>query len=64
VASIPLQNGFAGGETIQSVTYAVVLFSIMLTSVLIFLLDKTPLVRAYRSVYKEFKDDPSPLAGR
>jgi len=64
VASIPLQEGFAGGDTIQSLTYAVVLFSIMLTSVLIFMIDKTPLVHVYWLVYKEFKDDPSPLTGR
>jgi len=62
VASIPLQQGFAGGETIQTVTYGVLLLSIMLTSFLIFLLDKTPLVKGYRMIYKKFKDDANPIS--
>jgi len=40
LASIPLQQGILGGEFIQNVAYAVVLFSIVLTSILIFLHDE------------------------
>jgi NhaP-type Na+/H+ or K+/H+ antiporter len=64
VASIPLQEGFPGGEIIQSVTYSVVLFSIVLTSALIFLLDKTVLIRAYAAVYSKFKKEAAPLTER
>ncbi|MBQ9471501.1 MAG: cation:proton antiporter, partial [Bacteroidales bacterium] len=44
LASIPAQMGVPGGETIRSVTYAVVLFSIIFTSVL------APLVTRNRAV--------------
>lgn len=40
LAGIPLQKGIAGGQIIQDVTYSVVLFSIIITSILIPLLDK------------------------
>jgi len=43
LASVPLQQGVVGGEVIQNLTYAVVLLSIIMTSVLIFLVDKTKL---------------------
>ncbi len=61
VAALPLQAGFPEGEVIQGVTYSVVLFSIMLTSAMIFLLDKTPLGRAYGWVYSGFKASMSPF---
>jgi len=41
LAYIPLQQGIAGGETIKNITYGVVLFSILLTSFLVILLEKT-----------------------
>ncbi len=47
LASIPAQLGITGAQTIQSVTYGVVLFSIVGTSVLVLLLEKTPLPRLY-----------------
>ncbi|MCJ7606114.1 MAG: cation:proton antiporter [Dehalococcoidales bacterium] len=47
LASIPVQMGVAGGETIQSITYGVVLFSIVGTSILVLLLEKTPLPKLY-----------------
>ena len=43
LASIPLQQGVAGGELIQNITYSVVLLSILFTSFLVLLLDKTGL---------------------
>jgi cell volume regulation protein A len=47
LASIPLQQEVIGGETIQNITYAVVLFSIVLTSFLVLLLEKTRLPDLY-----------------
>jgi cell volume regulation protein A len=48
LASIPVQLGVTGGQTIQNVTYGVVLFSIVATSVLVLLIEKTPLPKLYR----------------
>jgi NhaP-type Na+/H+ or K+/H+ antiporter len=47
LASIPLQQGIAGGEIIKNVTYGVVLFSIVATSFLVVLLEKTRLPGLY-----------------
>jgi len=47
LASIPLQQGVAGGEIIRDVTYGVVLFSIVITSILVLLLEKTRLPDVY-----------------
>jgi cell volume regulation protein A len=66
LASIPLQQEIIGGELIKNVTYGVVLFSIVLTSLLILLLDKTNLADFYRWVLSPgqpkmpFKPKPSP----
>lgn len=54
LASIPLQHGIEGGELIQNVSYAVVMFSIIMTSVLIFLLEKTGLTKVYGRVFIGF----------
>jgi len=55
LASIPLQQGVKGGIYIQNLTYAVVLFSIVFTSALIFLVDKTQLASVYRAVLGKFR---------
>jgi len=47
LASIPLQQGIVGGELIQSITYSVVLLSIVMTSFLVLLLDKAGLTALY-----------------
>jgi cell volume regulation protein A len=47
LASIPLQQGIAGAEVIKDVTYGVVLFSILLTSFLVILLERTKLSNLY-----------------
>ncbi|UCH42150.1 MAG: cation:proton antiporter [Dehalococcoidales bacterium] len=47
LASIPLQLEIAGGELIQSITYSVVLSSIVITSFLVLLLDRTKLPGLY-----------------
>lgn len=59
LASLPLQQGVPGGDLIQNSTYAVVLFSVILTSLLIFLQDTTPVGRLYRLLFKGFAPDSS-----
>ncbi|MFC1907610.1 cation:proton antiporter [Chloroflexota bacterium] len=51
LASIPLQQGVAGGELIQNVTYAVILLSIVVTSLLILFLDRTKLLDFYGWIF-------------
>ncbi len=43
LASIPVQMEVAGAETIRDITYGIVLFSIVATSILVLFLEKTPL---------------------
>ena len=57
LASLPLQQGVPGGELIQNSTYAVVLFSVILTSLLVFLQDRTPVGTLYRFIFKGFASD-------
>jgi cell volume regulation protein A len=47
LASIPLQQGVIGGELIKNITYGVVLFSIVITSFLVILIEKTKLADFY-----------------
>jgi cell volume regulation protein A len=47
LASIPLQQGVIGGEMIKNITYGVVLFSIVITSFLVILVEKTKLSDLY-----------------
>jgi len=47
LASIPLQQGVIGGELIKNITYGVVLFSIVITALLILLIDKTKFSTLY-----------------
>ena len=54
LASIPAQQGIVGGDIIQAVTYAVVLFSILGTSLLVVALERTPLGRSYRATFRGF----------
>jgi len=59
LASVPLQQGVVGGEVIQNLTYAVVLLSIIMTSVLIFLVDKTKLAEVYQALLGKFNKSMS-----
>jgi cell volume regulation protein A len=54
LASIPLQQGIANGDLIQSVTYSVILFSIVLCSLMVFMVDKTRLASYYEWLMKSF----------
>jgi NhaP-type Na+/H+ or K+/H+ antiporter len=72
LASIPLQQGIIGGEIIKNITYGVVLFSIVFTSVLVILLEKTRLTDLYaRALYpgqpelrREATPRPREIAGK
>ena len=55
LAAIPLQQGIAGGDLIEGVTYSVILFSIILCSILVFLLEKTNVMKLYCWMFPEFK---------
>jgi NhaP-type Na+/H+ or K+/H+ antiporter len=59
LASLPLQANLPGGPMIQGVTYMVVLFSIGLTSVLVFLLDKTALRRLFAWIFSGSVEAPA-----
>jgi Na+:H+ antiporter len=54
LAAIPFQEGVIGGEFIETTTYAIILFSIVLCSVLVILLERTPVRRLYAAVFKKF----------
>lgn len=43
LAGLPLQMGIVGADLIQNVTYGVVTFSILMSAVLVYLLERTPL---------------------
>ncbi|HPF93513.1 MAG TPA: cation:proton antiporter [Tenuifilaceae bacterium] len=51
LASLPLQQGIEGGEFIRDITYAVILMSIIFTSVLIPLVERSATVRGLYSVF-------------
>ena len=50
LAAVPMHFGMPSGGLIRDVVYAVILTSIVLTSVLIPLLEKVPMVRAFYAV--------------
>lgn len=47
LASIPFQQEISGGQTIQNIAYAIILISIIFTSLLVFLIDRTRLSHFY-----------------
>ncbi|HZJ74922.1 MAG TPA: cation:proton antiporter [Perlabentimonas sp.] len=51
LASLPLQQGVEGGEFIRDITYAVILFSIIFTSVLVPLVEKSSTVRGIYGLF-------------
>jgi len=54
LASIPFQQGMEGGDIIQNIAYAVILISIIVTSLLVFLIDKTRFSRFYSWFFSNF----------
>jgi potassium/hydrogen antiporter len=55
LASIALQRGVLGGEVIQNVVYAIILFTIVLTALLVFLQDRTPVGEFYSALFRGFR---------
>jgi NhaP-type Na+/H+ or K+/H+ antiporter len=60
LASMPLQQNLQDGAKLQSVTYGVVFVSIVLTSVLSFLIERTALARFYAFLFRGF-GRPAPV---
>ncbi len=58
LALIPLQKGLEGGQVIQDVTYTVVFFSVLFTSIFIFLLYKTKVRKLYEFIFSGFSLNP------
>jgi NhaP-type Na+/H+ or K+/H+ antiporter len=54
LAAIPLQAGVAGGMFIETTTYAIILISIVVCSVLVLLLERTPVRRIYGAIFRNF----------
>lgn len=54
LASMPLQLGLPGGDMVQGVTYSIIVFSIVLNSILIFLLERTPVSMVYNAMFFMF----------
>jgi hypothetical protein len=62
LASIPLQQAYPEGMFIQEAIYAIVLFSILINSIRIILIDKTAFSRTYRRIFARFGKDSSTVA--
>lgn len=54
LASLPLEAGLSIGQAIQDITYIVIFLSILLCSVLVFLLERTPFSRVYQRLFWSF----------
>jgi len=62
LAAIPYQAGVTGGMFIETTTYAIILISIVICSVLVILLERTPVRRVYAAVFKKFGVQAGPAA--
>jgi NhaP-type Na+/H+ or K+/H+ antiporter len=64
LASIPVQNHIPAGETIRAVVNVVVFASITLTSILAFLIERTPVGNAFHRIFSAYgKPLEEPLSG-
>ncbi|MCX6696947.1 MAG: hypothetical protein NTV84_05190, partial [Methanoregula sp.] len=54
LAAIPLYAGVTGGMFIETTTYAIILISIVICSVLVILLERTPVRRVYGRIFSKF----------
>jgi NhaP-type Na+/H+ or K+/H+ antiporter len=62
LASIPAQNEIVGGDLIRNLTYGLVLFSIIGTSLLVLLLEKTKVSGLYGRIFSSAERAKSSLA--
>jgi len=59
LAAIPFQKGVIGGEFIETTTYAIILFSMVSCSVLVILLERTPVRNLYAWIFRQFGQQES-----
>ncbi len=64
LAAIPFQKGVIGGEFIETTTYAIILFSMVICSLLVILLERTSVRNLYALIFRQFgqKESESPPA--
>jgi NhaP-type Na+/H+ or K+/H+ antiporter len=62
LASLPLEQHLEGGLSLQAVTYCAVFISIVLTSVLSFLIERTRFAHVYESLFRGFRPATVPVA--
>lgn len=60
LATVPVQEGVEGGVVTQTLVFSIILFSTLLTTLLVFLLENTPLARLYERVFLRFGMSPAP----
>ncbi|QEC53658.1 sodium/proton antiporter (CPA1 family) [Anseongella ginsenosidimutans] len=48
LATLPYQEGIPGGRTIMTLTFSIILFSTILTTIFVFLVTKTKMIAVYR----------------
>ncbi len=62
LAAIPFYAGVTGGLFIETTTYAIILISIVVCSVLVILLERTPVKRLYGRIFSKFGRAERPAA--
>ncbi|MFC1962040.1 cation:proton antiporter [Chloroflexota bacterium] len=55
LATIPFQQGVSGGEFIRDITYGVILFSVVMTSIMLLFVEKTKLGAVYGWIFSPHK---------
>ena len=60
LASLPLEQHLPNGDVIQSLTYTIVFMSIVVTSLLSFLMERTRLAKIYGYIFRRFGRTPLP----
>lgn len=64
LAGIPLEQGVAGGETIQAATYAIVLVSITLAALFVSVKDRAPMRPVFERILRAFPESMPDEPGR
>jgi cell volume regulation protein A len=59
LAAIPLQKGVIGGEFIETTTYSIILFSMVICSILVILLERTSVRSFYALIFRQFGHEES-----
>jgi NhaP-type Na+/H+ or K+/H+ antiporter len=60
LASLPLQAGITGGEMIQTITFSIILFSTVITTLMVFLIEKKTFVKSiYSVVFRRYNQNES-----